>query len=108
MPLLAALDAFEPGVCPFYYQFAPEPLDVPLDGGGVPILVVGNHDDPFTAFRESQELATDTLANGYLVETYHPAHVVYPGNQCVNENVHSLLIGGQHPSERRVLCEREN
>ena len=103
-PLLAALDFLEPDPCPFYDQFPPEPLDVPLNGGGVPILVIGNHDDPFTAFRESEELATETLANSYLVETNHPSHIVYPNNQCVNRHVHKALIDGAYPGERRVLC----
>ena len=104
-PLLAALDASEPEPCPFYDQFAPEPLDGPLDGGGVPILVIGNHDDPFTSFRESEELATETLANGYLVETSHPNHVVYPNNECVNRHVDKVLIDGVYPDERRSFCE---
>ncbi len=107
-PLLAALvDPYEPDVCPFYDQFAPESLDRPLNGSGVPILVIGNHDDPFTAFRESEELVTETLANGYLLETYHPSHVVYPYNECVNQHVHSALIDGLYPDERRVLCKQE-
>ena len=104
-PLLAALDPFEPEACPFYDAFAPEPLDGPLDGGGVAILVIGNHDDPFTSFRESEELATETLANGYLVETHHPNHVVYPNDGCVNRHVHRALIDGTYPEERRVVCE---
>ena len=106
-PLLAALEPFTPDACPFFDQFAPEPLDGPLDGSGVPILVVGNHDDPFTSFRESEELATETLSNGYLVETYHPTHVVYPNNGCVNDHVHEVLIQGRYPGERRLLCEPE-
>ncbi len=103
--LLAALDPFQPDPCPFYDQFAPQPLDGPLNGGGVAVLVIGNHGDPFTAFRESEELATETLANGYLVETDHPTHVVYPNDGCVNRHVHKALIGGAYPDERRVLCE---
>ena len=107
-PLLAALDASLPEACPFYDRFVPEPLDSSLNGGGVPILVVGNHDDPFTAFRESEELATETLENGYLVETSHPTHVVYPNNKCVLGHVHTTLIDGIYPDERRVSCERES
>ena len=67
--------------------------------------MIGNHDDPFTAFRESEELATETLANGYLVETYHPTHVVYADNRCVNRHVHRALIEGVYPDESRILCE---
>ena len=104
LPLLAATDPFIADVCPFYDQFPPEPLQGPLDGGGVPILVVGNHDDPFTAFRESEELATEILANGYLVEVAHPTHVVYPDNRCVNDHVHAVLIDGRYPAERRLSC----
>ena len=104
MPLLAAIDPFLANVCAFYDRYPPAPLDGPLDGGGVPILVVGNHDDPFTEFRKSEELALDTLANGYLVETAHPTHVVYPNNSCVNEQVHAVLILRQYPAERRHPC----
>ena len=77
-PLLALLDPSFPSPCPFYDQFAPEPLRGPLDGGGVPILVVGNRSDPFTPFSESEELVTETLSNGYLLETTHPSHVCLP------------------------------
>ena len=96
-----------PDVCTFYDQFAPEPLAGPFDGGGLPILVVGNHDDPRTSFSESEELATEVLSNGYLVETSHYTHGVYPQNQCVNEHVHRALIDGELPSERRVFCEED-
>ena len=101
--------AFRPylEICLFYDQFAPPPLEGPFDGGGVPILVVGNHSDPFTPFVESEELATETLSNGYLVETSHPTHTVYPANECVNNHVHRALIDGVYPSEGRVYCERE-
>ena len=44
----------------------------------MPILVVGNHTDPTTSFGESEELVTETLSNGYLLETSHASHVVYP------------------------------
>ena len=94
--------------CHFYDQFAPEPLEGPLDGSDTPILVVGNHSDPITSFRESEELATEVLSNGYLLETDHPAHTVYPANQCVNSHVHRALIDGAYPEERRVFCERED
>ena len=104
-PLLAALDAFDPDACPFYDQFAPDPLEGPLDGGGAPILVVANHGDPFTSFHQSEELATQTLTNGYLVETAHPKHVVYPDNACVNGHIHRALIEQSYPSGRRALCE---
>lgn len=106
-PLLALLGRplFSP--CPFYDQFAPPPLEGPLDGGGAPILVIGNHGDPFTPFVESEELITEQLANGYLVEVEHATHGVYPNNSCVNEHVHRALIDGEYPDERRVVCERE-
>ena len=107
-PLIEAADSDFPSACLFYDQFAPEPLDVPLNGGGVPILVVGNHDDPATYFGESEELVTEVLSNGYLLETSHARHVVYPDNECVNEHVHRALIDGVYPDERRVFCERED
>ena len=107
-PLLAAMESLPPDLCPFYDRFAPEALDIPLDGGGTPILVVGNHEDPFTSFRESEELVTRTLNNGYLVETFHPTHTVYPDNNCVNDYVHQVLIDGIYPDERRVLCDPQS
>ena len=94
--------------CPYYGAFAPDPFDGNLDGSGTPILVIGNRSDPATPFVESEELATETLSNGYLVETDHKKHGVYPQNSCVNEIVHSVLIDQEFPSERRVICERED
>ena len=107
LPLLALLGRPLFSACPFYDQFAPEPLAGPLDGGGVPILVVGNHGDPFTPFIESQELIEEQLSNGYLLETSHATHIVYPSNTCVNDHVHRALIDGDYPSERRIACERQ-
>ncbi len=106
-PLLALLGDPLASACPFYDQFAPEPLDGPLDGGGVPILVIGNHGDPVTPFIESEELITEQLTNGYLVEVHHATHGVYPDNSCVNDYVHRVLIDAEYPDERRVTCERE-
>ena len=106
-PLIEAADSDSPSACPFYDQFAPAPLDGPLDGSGVPILVVGNHTDPATPFGESEELVTETLSNGYLLETSHASHVVYPNNDCVNNYVHKVLIEEEYPG-KRVFCERED
>ena len=106
-PLIEAADSDSPSACPFYDQFAPAPLDGPLDGSGVPILVVGNHTDPATPFGESEELVTETLSNGYLLETSHASHVVYPDNDCINDHVHSALIEAVYP-DARVFCERED
>ncbi len=106
-PLLALLGRPLASACPFYDQFAPDPLEGPLDGGGAPILVIGNHGDPFTPFIESEELITEQLTNGYLVEVDHATHGVYPNNSCVNDVVHRVLIDGEYPDERRVTCERE-
>ncbi|MDE2868035.1 MAG: alpha/beta fold hydrolase [Chloroflexota bacterium] len=106
-PLLALLGPPLFSACAFYDQFAPEPLEGRLDGGGVPILVIGNHGDPFTPFIESEELMTEQLTNGYLVEVDHGAHGVYPNNSCVNQHVHRALLDGEYPSEQRVTCERE-
>ena len=106
-PLLALLGRPLFSTCPFYDQFAPEPLNGPLDGGGVPILVVGNHGDPFTPFIESEELIREQLTNGYLLETSHATHTVYPSNECVRDHVHRVLIDGKYPSERLIVCERE-
>ena len=107
LPLLDAIYPSSSSPCPFYDQFAPEPLDGPLDGGGVPILVVGNHGDFTTPFAESEKLALETLSNGYLLETSHPSHIVYPDNSCVNEHVHNALIEAVYP-DKHVFCERED
>ena len=107
LPLIDAIYPSAPSACSFYDQFAPAPLDGPLDGSGVPILVVGNHTDPATPFGESEELVTETLSNGYLLETSHASHVVYPDNDCVNDHVHSALIEAVYP-DARVFCERED
>ena len=104
-PLLELMNPSFPSPCPFYDQFAPEPFERLLDGGGVPILVVGNRSDPFTSIGESEELVTETLNNGYLLETSHFSHVVYPDNECVNNHVHRVLIDGVYPTERRLSCE---
>ena len=107
-PLLALIEDTYHNACPFYDQFTPDPLEGPLDGAGVPILVIGNRADPATPFTESEELVAETLSNGYLLETAHFKHVVYPGNQCVNGHVHRTLIDREYPDERRVVCERED
>ena len=103
-PLLAALGIETVSTCPFYDQFAPAPLSIELDGGDVPILVIGNPNDPATPFVESEGLALDTLSNGRLLEVEHPSHTVYPDNDCVNNWVHAVLIDLVNPSERRVSC----
>ena len=108
LPLLAALGGEDaPDVCPYYDQFAPPPVKKSPDGGGVPILVIGNRADTFTPFFKSEDLATETLSNGYLVETSHFKHVVYPGNTCVNNHIHRALIDGELPGARRVFCEED-
>ena len=107
-PLLKAITLPSPNACIFYDQFAPAPLAGPLDGGGAAILVIGNREDPATPFSESAELVTETLSNGYLVETAHFRHIVYPLNRCVNEYVHQALIAQQYPAERHTHCPRED
>ena len=69
--------------------------------------MVGNRSDRATSFGESEEFAVEVLSNGYLLETDHPTHIVYPANQCVNEHVHRALIDGVYPSARRVFCEED-
>ena len=65
-----------------------------------------NHSDPFTPFSQSEKLVTDTLSNGYLLETSHFKHIVYPDNNCVNDHVHGALIDGVYPGERRLYYEQ--
>ena len=108
-PLLAAASIEEDAtsLCPFLDRTVPDPLDIPLDGGDVPILVVGNPSDPATPFTESVELVEDTLTNGYLLEADNPEHVVYArGNECVDDIVNRVLIEIDFPDDRRVVCAR--
>lgn len=104
-PLIGAIEDSSTPTCVFYDLINPAPLDVPFDGGDVPILVVGNTSDPVTSFGESEELVNDTLSNGILLEVDHPAHTVYPSNSCVNELVHDVLLDVAFP-ESGVRCER--
>ena len=97
-----------PEQCNFYGPFAPEPFAGTLDGSDTPILVVGNYLDVTTPFVDSEALATETLSNGYLVETAHYKHVVYNENSCVNALVDRVLLDRVFPDERRVVCERED
>ena len=106
-PLLELMDPSFVGPCLFYDQFAPGTFDGLLDGGGVPILVVGNRSDPFTSIGESEELVDEALNNGYLLETAHPITSSTPGNRCVNEHVHRVLIEGTYPTERHTYCDPE-
>lgn len=107
LPLLFAAVLPSVNPCPFLDSIAPAPFEGVLDGGGVPIMVIGNTSDPATPFTESEEVATETMSNGYLVEVDHPSHVVYPSNDCVNGYVHGLLIGNELPADKRVSCARE-
>ena len=104
-PLLAAIPGESTPTCSFYDLINPAPLDVPFDGGGVPILVIGNTSDPVTSFGESQELVDEVLADGILVEVDHPDHTVYPANACVNDLVHDVLLDMRYP-EPGIVCAR--
>jgi len=108
LPLLAALNFDTFDACPYYDQFAPEPLSIALDGANVPILVIGNPNDPATPFVESVGLATETLSNGYLIEVEHLQHTVYPDNACVVRLVHEVLLETTYPTDRRTTCLRED
>ena len=104
-PLIFAVEDNSSSPCNFMDVLGTPALDVPLDGGGAPILVVGNTSDPVTSFGESEELVEETLANGFLVEVDHASHTVYPANPCVNQAVHDVLLDISYP-EDRVVCER--
>ncbi len=104
LPLLNLLEVNAPSTCVFYDTIAPPAFDGPLDGGGAPILVIGNPSDPATPFSESQELVEETLSNGHLLEADHPAHVAYPANACAVEAVHAVLIELAPPSDRAGVC----
>ena len=104
LPLLAYLDTSAPNTCAFYDLLDLGSFGGSLDGGGVPIVVIGNPEDPATPFSESLELVEETLSNGYLVQAEHFAHVVYPNNECANEIVHAALIDLELPVERTTIC----
>ena len=106
-PLLAAIEGDPAGACTFFDTIAPPALEVPFDGGGVPILVIGNTSDPVTSFGESEELANETLSNGILLEVDHQTHTVFPSNSCVNEAVVAFFLDGEEPAEGTV-CARED
>lgn len=108
LPLLAALEVDTFSTCPFFDRLNPLPLSVDLDGGDVPILVIGNPNDPATPFAESRDLALETLSNGWLIEVEHASHTVYPDNSCVVDAVHDLLIDLELPNQQRVICGRED
>ena len=103
-PLLFAIESESVSPCSFMDVLGTPAIDVPFDGGGTPILVVGNTSDPVTSFGESEELVEETLANGFLLEVDHASHTVYPNNPCVNDAVHSVLLDVDYPSG--VVCER--
>jgi pimeloyl-ACP methyl ester carboxylesterase len=107
-PLTEAIDLPETAtVCPHLGEALDAPvLDGPYDGGGVPIVVIGNTSDPITPFVQSEQFANDVLSNGYLVRVEHPQHVVYPANGCVNDIVHATLIDLELP-EGEPTCEAE-
>ena len=98
-PLTQAIDLPETAtVCPHVGEALDAPvLDRAYDGGGVPIVVIGNTSDPITPFVQSEQFALDVLSNGYLVRVEHPQHVVYPGNNCVIDIVHAALIDLELP-----------
>lgn len=104
LPLLNLLEMNAPSTCVFYDTIAPPAFDGPLDGGGAPILVIGNPSDPATPYSESQELVEETLSNGHLLAADHPAHVAYPANACAVEAVHAVLIELAPPSDRAGVC----
>ncbi len=108
LPLLNAMDISIFDLCPFYDLIAPPPLSIDLNGGDVPIMVIGNPNDPATPFVQSVDLANNTLSNGYLVEVEHRGHTVYPTNTCVNNLVHQLLVDLELPGEQRTVCARED
>jgi pimeloyl-ACP methyl ester carboxylesterase len=107
VPLVAAVDGDLVNDCAFFDILNPQTPETTLDGAGVPILVVGNKSDPATPFGESEELAEETLNNGYLIEADHFQHTIYPDNSCVVAIVDALLLDLVLP-DRRVLCERED
>ena len=109
LPLLsAAMDLEAVYACPFMDTLHPRPFTGPLDGGDVPILVIGNPSDPATPFVESKQLVDDVLSNGTLLEVDHFQHTVYPLNECVVKRVHEVLIDGDVPEGGVEHCDRDD
>ena len=104
-PLIGAIEDGLASTCAHMDILDTPALGVPFDGGGAPILVVGNTSDPVTSFGESEELVEESLANGFLVEVDHASHTVYPSNPCVNDAVHAALLNVDYP-DARVVCDR--
>ena len=104
-PLIGAIDDGLASTCSHMDVLGTPALGVPFDGGGAPILVVGNTSDPVTSFGESEELVEDSLSNGFLVEVDHASHTVYPANPCVNDAVHAALLDVAYP-DGRLACDR--
>ena len=104
-PLIGAIEDGLASTCTHMDILGTPALGVPFDGGGAPILVVGNTSDPVTSFGESEELVEESLANGFLVEVDHASHTVYPSNPCVNDAVHAALLNVDYP-DARVVCDR--
>ena len=104
-PLLYAIDLpAQVDACSFYETIDPPVFAGTFDGGGIPILVIGNTSDPVTPFIKSEQYANDVLADGRLVKVEHPQHVVYPANGCVNDYVHAALIDRDYPDDEPT-CE---
>lgn len=93
--------------CQFFGNLEPPTLDGALDGGGQPILVVGNRTDPITSFVQSEQYANEVLADGRLVVTDHFKHGVYGENDCIDELVHAALLNQDFPEEVIECPEQE-
>ena len=107
LPLLGAMDFSAPETCPFYDTLEIAPFEGTLNGSGTPILVIGNPTDPATPFTESEELAIETLDNGYLLRVDHPAHGVLPYNACAIDAADSLLVDLELPTDRVGDCQAQ-
>jgi len=104
-PLLDAVELPDlADACIFFEAIDPPVFTGTFDGGGIPILVIGNTSDPITPFVKSEQYANEVLADGRLVRVEHPQHVVYPANNCVNDYVHAALIDRDYPDDEPT-CE---
>jgi len=92
--------------CVFYDSISPPAFDGTFDGGGIPILVVGNDKDQVTPLVQSEQYANDVLGDGRLISTSHYQHVVYPGNSCINDLVHAALIDLDYPDDEPTCPEQ--
>ncbi|NWF64050.1 MAG: alpha/beta fold hydrolase [Chloroflexi bacterium] len=76
----------------------------PLKLEGVPVLVLNATLDPATPFEEGKFVA-ESFAEGYHIYVEGGVHSIYGyGYSCPDQYVTDLLVSGELPAEREVVC----